>query len=115
MPRAVAQATVPTYWQIGEWRQLTCVERVNLQCPRIFSLVAFGPVTACDHDHSTIAGHRRNLMRKNAVIQLGFLRNVCANASVAVDAMHREIAWIIVASECVLAMRINAVVDGALR
>jgi hypothetical protein len=113
--RAVAEPPLAAHRQIGQRRELAVLEVVDLHRARVLRLGGFGAVASCDYDRRTIAGHGQHLVREDAHVDPSRLRHLRADRAVGVDAMHGDVARIVVADECIRAGGVHAVVDRALR
>ena len=115
MSGTVAESSLAAHGQIGQGRELTILEVVDLQRAGVLGLGGFRAVASGDHDRRTIAGHGKHLVREDAHVDPAYLRHRRTDRAVEVDAMHGDVARIVVAGEGIRAGGVHAVVDGALR
>src|SRR5437016_1916684 len=114
MSGTVAESSLAAHGQVGQGRELTILEVVDLQRAGVLGLGGFRAVASGDHDRRTIAGHGQHLVREDAHVDPAYLRHRRTDRVVEVDAMHGDVARIVVAGEGIRAGGVHAVVDGAL-
>src|SRR5215813_9937821 len=98
-----------------EVRQRAALEFEELERAGILGFAAGGVVAARDQDRSLVSRCRADLMPVDAGIKLARLAHRLADGAVAVDAMHGDVARVVVGGEQIFAGSVDAGMDRARR
>src|ERR1700716_4419013 len=113
MPRAEAEPGPGR--DRGDVAQHAVLEAVDLERAGVLGLAGGGIVAARHQDRGLVPRRGENLVGVYAGIWLAWLAHHVAERAVALDAMHRDVARIVVGGEQVFARGIDAGVDRTRR
>jgi hypothetical protein len=99
----------------SEVRQHAALECEHLKRAGILGLTAGGVVAARDQDRRLISWRGANLVRIDAGIELARLAHRLAEGAIAIDAMHRDIARVVISGEQISAGSVDAGVNRTRR
>src|SRR5882672_7805656 len=99
MTRAVSQAALAAHRKVCQWRKLAFLEVVDFQRARVFRFLGFGSIAARDKNRRTIGGGSPHLMREDTGVEFRQLLHRRPYRAIAVDAMHSDIAGVVIGRE----------------